>query len=104
MPTMKSPRQLVVSAALAKSNPCFARGVFGKVFRPIQIAITPKGMLIANSHGHVRKDRGSNGRPERERRSDHQRVVAEAAAEHMGRVDEADQRRVDAHDATGTQS
>ena len=102
---MKSPRQLAVSAALAKSNACFARGVFGKVFRPIQIAITPNGILIANSHGHVPIARiaGGNRRAERERRSDHQRVMAEAAAEHMGRVDEADQRRVYAHDAAGAQ-
>ena len=48
-----------------------------------------------------RKDPGGNGRPERERRSDHERVVAEAAAQHMRRVDEADQRRVYAHDAAG---
>src|SRR5437667_397133 len=57
MPIMKSPRQLAVSAALAKSNACFARGVFGRVFRPIQVAITPQGTLIANSHGHVPADR-----------------------------------------------
>ena len=50
-----------------------------------------------------RKDPGGNRRPERERRSDHERVVAEAAAQHMRRVDEADQRRVYAHDAAGAQ-
>ena len=50
-----------------------------------------------------RKNRRGDRRPQRERRSDHQRVVAEAAAQHMGRVDEADQRRVDAHDAARAQ-
>ena len=50
-----------------------------------------------------RKDRRSNRRPEREGRPHYQRVVAEAAAQHMGRVDEADQRRIDAHDAACAQ-
>ena len=59
MPMMKRPRQLAVSAALRKSKACTARGVFGRVFRPITIAITPKGRLIANSHGQCsdRQDR-----------------------------------------------
>ena len=34
-----------------------ARGVSGRVFRPIQIAITPNGMLTANSHGQVPTER-----------------------------------------------
>ena len=53
IPTMNRPRQLAVNAAPGKSNACFARGVFGNVFSPIQIAIRPKGMLMANSQGHV---------------------------------------------------
>ena len=39
----EEPEAALRSRALAKSNACLARGVFGKVFRPIQIAITPNG-------------------------------------------------------------
>ena len=50
-----------------------------------------------------RQDAGGDRRPEGEGGADHQRVIAEAATEHAGRVDEADQRRVHAHDAAGAQ-
>ena len=45
------------SAALVKSKPWLARGVAGSVFMPITSAITPKGMLTANSQGHGPKAR-----------------------------------------------
>src|SRR3954451_24380211 len=53
IPMMKRPRQPAVNVALTKSNACAARGVFGRVFRPIATAITPNGRLIANSHGQL---------------------------------------------------
>ncbi|MGY4458872.1 hypothetical protein ACVWYI_002832 [Bradyrhizobium sp. LB13.1] len=50
-----------------------------------------------------RENGGGNRRPEGEGGRDHQRVVTEAAAEHPAGIDEAHQRRVDAHDAAGAE-
>ena len=51
IPMIKSPRQPAASTAPKKSKVCTARGVGGNVFRPISIAMTPKGRLMANSQG-----------------------------------------------------
>jgi len=46
---MKRPRQPAAIIAPGKSKPYVAVGVRGNVFKPIRIATTPKGMLMANS-------------------------------------------------------
>ena len=62
-----------------------------------------------NSGGHLQREQPGPGQHRHDRRrdrraggggsGDHQRVEADAAAEFIARVDEADQRAVDAHDA-----
>ena len=50
------------------------------------------------------KDARCNGRSERESGRHHQRIMTEAAAQQPARIDEADQRRVHAHQPTGAES
>jgi hypothetical protein len=103
MPMMKRPRQLAVSAALAKSNACVARRTRQRLQSDPHRQHAERDVDRKQPRPRTeRQDGRGDRRPECEGGAHHQRVMAKTTAEHMGRVDEANQRRIHAHDAAGT--
>ena len=93
------PRALPVEGRLAGL-------VCGRLRRPSASVASPSGTLIANSQGQVPTARmpAATVGPIAAEKATTSALMPDAAAELAARVDEAHQRRVDAHDAGGAEA
>ena len=98
---MTRPNVSALRTTLQRSRRAAARGVAGSVRAAMMSASAPIGTLIRNSQCHEATERiaaATLGLPA-EADGDHHRHVADALAEPRARIDEADERDVDAHDS-----